>query len=73
VNHSQHFAEISLSLSCLPRAKTRAPEENFFRYKEKEWTPPDRGNGFVTNYPSSSVQIVRHGRKLPVYEKKLLS
>jgi hypothetical protein len=38
VNHSQHLADLSLSLSlfsCLPRAKTRAPEEKFFVIKKK--------------------------------------
>lgn len=37
VNHSQHLADLSVSLclSCLPRAKTRAPEEKFFVIKKK--------------------------------------
>ncbi len=72
VNHSQHLADLSLSLSLLlsTTRENKGPGREVFRYKEKELTAPDRGNSFVNNYPTSSVEIVRHGRKLPIYEQE---
>jgi hypothetical protein len=69
VNHSQHLADLSVSLLSTTH-ENKGPGREVFRYKEKEVTPPDRGNGFVNNYPTSSVEIVRHGRKLPIYEQE---